>query len=605
MKPSCVGQLRLNKHRALLLAALCACAPTPKAAAATLVVPSDFLTIQAALEAATTGDEVVIEPGVYTENIQLKSGVNIAGREAARTRLRPASVQQPAILIAGVSDVRISNLTLTSTDTGINVIGSTGIVVANVVFDNVGNIAIAVEIGSDAEILNNVFFGTNLGVSRNTVNAVVTNNIFRNNKVTIASPSNLVGNDQNVDSNCWSNNDDLRVGGVDGSYGTNAVTGNPLFVDTAARDFHLQQGSPCIDIGVGNDIIDNTVADAGAYGGEFADVRPYPVGEPTLTDSSTSNPATTQITVRWPANTSYLVTNSASPGGYRVHYKQNTAGPPYDGTDAGGGTVASPVLAGDTTEITLGNLIPNPPQLIAPVLVSAEGINAGVVLNWQRVAGATAYRVHYGIDSIAENAIDTADVSTFTVTGLTNGASYRFAVSALTQARYFIAITAFDSTTAEHESVFSPEASLLAGPVSQSNESTEFTAMPQLILAFPPLRDEGGCFIATAAFGADWEREVMILRNFRDEILLTNAFGRWFVAQYYHLSPALADRLSEMPRARALVRALLMPAVGFAWFMTETGTLTHTTVGLLAFATAVLVARRRARRRVRNGVATV
>ncbi|MGD8810043.1 MAG: right-handed parallel beta-helix repeat-containing protein [Gammaproteobacteria bacterium] len=605
MKLSRSTLLPLGLDTMILAAALSALAPIGHAVAATLIVPDDYPTIQAAIDAAASGDEVLVEPGVYAENIALVSDIVIAGREAARTWLVPADDRQPTVSIAGAANARISNLTMTDTANGINVVGSTGIVIANIVFDNVTNVAIAVEVGSDVEIVNNTFFDNAVGISRNTVNAVVTNNIFRSNNVTIRSPSNLVGNDQNVDSNCWSNNDDLRVGGVDTSYGTNAVIGNPLLVDPTVRDFHLQQGSPCIDIGVGDDVIDDTPADAGAYGGPFADASPFPVDLPVLTDSSTSNPAVTRIDVSWEANTSYLVTNETNPGGYRVYYRQNDPGPPWDGTDAGGGTLSSPILAGDVTQFTLDNLIPDAPQLIAPELVSAEGINAGVALTWNRVEGAIGYRVHYGVDSIDENAVDTGDVRTFTVTGLDNGVTYRFAVSALSQATYFVSVTAFDSTPAAHESDFSPEASLLAGPVSQSNESTEFTALPQLILAFPPLRDEGGCFIATAAFGADWEREVEILRNFRDEVLMKSSLGRWFVAQYYHLSPAPADWLREMPRMRALVRALLMPAVALAWFMTEAGILTQTSVAVLSLAAAAAIVRRRYFRRTRNDEAQV
>ena len=40
-----------------------------------LRVPADHSSIQAAIEAATVGDEVIVEAGVYKERIQLKLGV--------------------------------------------------------------------------------------------------------------------------------------------------------------------------------------------------------------------------------------------------------------------------------------------------------------------------------------------------------------------------------------------------------------------------------------------------------------------------------------------------------------------------------------------------
>ena len=59
------------------------------------------------------------------------------------------------------------------------------------------------------------------------------------------------------------------------TFGANPVTAAPLFVDPDARDFHLQAGSPYIDAGTGfNDILDDTVADIGAYGGERAEGIP-------------------------------------------------------------------------------------------------------------------------------------------------------------------------------------------------------------------------------------------------------------------------------------------------------------------------------------------
>lgn len=69
------------------------------------------------------------------------------------------------------------------------------------------------------------------------------------------------------------------------------------------------------------------------------------------------------------------------------------------------------------------------------------------------------------------------------------------------------------------------------------------------------------CFIATAAFGSPTERDVLTLRRFRDEHLLTNRPGRAFVAAYYHVSPPIAEMISESESARAVVRTLLTPVI--------------------------------------------
>ncbi|KQC10271.1 MAG: hypothetical protein APR62_12305 [Smithella sp. SDB] len=74
----------------------------------------------------------------------------------------------------------------------------------------------------------------------------------------------------------------------------------------------------------------------------------------------------------------------------------------------------------------------------------------------------------------------------------------------------------------------------------------------------------GGCFIATAAFGSPLAGQVEILRKFRDRYLLTNAFGRKFVAWYYRVGPVAASYIKNKPLAKALVRVALYPLIGFS-----------------------------------------
>jgi hypothetical protein len=49
----------------------------------------------------------------------------------------------------------------------------------------------------------------------------------------------------------------------------------------------------------------------------------------------------------------------------------------------------------------------------------------------------------------------------------------------------------------------------------------------------------------------------MSLRIFRDQHLLTNTAGTWFVEFYYRHSPPLADYIRQHESLRAMVRALL------------------------------------------------
>ncbi len=70
-----------------------------------------------------------------------------------------------------------------------------------------------------------------------------------------------------------------------------------------------------------------------------------------------------------------------------------------------------------------------------------------------------------------------------------------------------------------------------------------------------------GCFIATAAYGSYMAQDVVVLRQFRDNYLLTNFPGRFFVKYYYRYSPPIANFIAPHPVLRAVVRFLLTPAV--------------------------------------------
>jgi hypothetical protein len=71
----------------------------------------------------------------------------------------------------------------------------------------------------------------------------------------------------------------------------------------------------------------------------------------------------------------------------------------------------------------------------------------------------------------------------------------------------------------------------------------------------------GSCFIATAAYGSYLHPQVQVLRQFRDEWLLTNAPGRAFVTAYYRFSPPLADFIAQHEVLKLLVRLLLAPLI--------------------------------------------
>ena len=78
------------------------------------------------------------------------------------------------------------------------------------------------------------------------------------------------------------------------------------------------------------------------------------------------------------------------------------------------------------------------------------------------------------------------------------------------------------------------------------------------------------CFIATAAYGTPMAEEIQILREFRDEYLLTNPLGKAFVEFYYRVSPPIAEFITEHPSLKPIVRAVLLPAIAMSTVVVNT-----------------------------------
>lgn len=78
-----------------------------------LVVPSDYPTIQQAVDVAEPGSTVVIQPGTYRESVIVATpGLVIRGVDRFRSVLHGDDSQDNGVVVEGVSNVRVKNLTV-------------------------------------------------------------------------------------------------------------------------------------------------------------------------------------------------------------------------------------------------------------------------------------------------------------------------------------------------------------------------------------------------------------------------------------------------------------------------------------------------------------
>ncbi len=79
----------------------------------------------------------------------------------------------------------------------------------------------------------------------------------------------------------------------------------------------------------------------------------------------------------------------------------------------------------------------------------------------------------------------------------------------------------------------------------------------------PPVEENGGCLIATAAYGSEMAPQVQQLRELRDNTVLSTesgiAFMSGFNQLYYSFSPGVADLERKSPIFKEIVKAGLTP----------------------------------------------
>jgi len=264
-------------------------------------VPSEYPTIQAGIDAAGPGDIVLVAAGAYPEEISLKASVTVRGAGPGRSVIDGGGNSGDVVRAIGNAigpDTKLEGFTVTGAVNGGGMPGGGGIFCNSGAKPDIGNCfvtgndqGIALWNGSAAAVHNcvvakNTYDGISVGCYATIVNNTIHANrigfydysgygpLFMNNIVTGhslfgiygpsgGSPPTLTYND------VWGNDSDY----CQATPGTGSISRDPMYVDTAAFDFHLSPGSPCIDSGNPapqyNDP-DGSRNDMGAFGGPGA-----------------------------------------------------------------------------------------------------------------------------------------------------------------------------------------------------------------------------------------------------------------------------------------------------------------------------------------------
>ncbi|ODS38151.1 MAG: hypothetical protein A7316_00160 [Candidatus Altiarchaeales archaeon WOR_SM1_86-2] len=68
---------------------------------------------------------------------------------------------------------------------------------------------------------------------------------------------------------------------------------------------------------------------------------------------------------------------------------------------------------------------------------------------------------------------------------------------------------------------------------------------------------EDECFISTAVYGTRSEKQLDVLRDFRDDVMKTNFIGKLLLGYYYKIGPGIADKIADDENAKKKLRSLI------------------------------------------------
>lgn len=84
-----------------------------------------------------------------------------------------------------------------------------------------------------------------------------------------------------------------------------------------------------------------------------------------------------------------------------------------------------------------------------------------------------------------------------------------------------------------------------------------FTQFECLSCGYTKKVEADGCFVATVVYGDENEKELSILRRYRDNTLRRSRVGVVFVRMYYVFGPVLARKIQRHPSVKKRLRIVI------------------------------------------------
>jgi len=223
----------------LVISVLAAAFKAQSVKAATITVPDNYLTIQAAINAATAGDTVYVKAGTYHENVNVNKTLSLIGEDEQNTVIDGGYVWN--VIVVQADHVSITGFTLSNDGWNYSDIVLFGTSYCSV----------------SGNILTNSFGGVYFDMGAN--NNIVTGNEITSNAWGIYiggyNPNpDLVCSDNDIDGNNITNNQ-AGIGVRWSSYG-NRMTGNSITANTEGISLFASSHDNSI---VGNNIMANTI----------------------------------------------------------------------------------------------------------------------------------------------------------------------------------------------------------------------------------------------------------------------------------------------------------------------------------------------------------